>query len=119
MSRHWHLSASPIFAFTLLFYMLWSLFGGHLGRGLAFRRGELAPRHVWQDIGDTARLRFSAGEAALRYNVLKKASNLAVLFVALTIMILAALPKSTGLTAALSLQGSRYGRRHEGVATNV
>src|SRR3546814_7256167 len=82
MSRHWHLSAAPIFAFALLFYMLWSLFGGHLGRDLAFRRGELAPRHVWQDIRDHARLRFPAGEAALRYNVLQKASYIAVIFVA-------------------------------------
>src|SRR3546814_12373020 len=45
MSRHWHLSADPIFASALRFYMLWSLVGGHLGRDLALRRGELAPRH--------------------------------------------------------------------------
>lgn len=43
MSRHWHLTAAPIFAFALLLYMLWSLFGGHLGRDLAFRRGSWRP----------------------------------------------------------------------------
>src|SRR3546814_14268391 len=115
MSRHWHLSAAPIFAFALLFYMLWSLFGGHLGRDLAFRRGELAPRHVWQDIRDHARLRFPAGEAALRYNVLQKASYIAVIFVALPLMILTGLAMSPGMNAAwpwlVDLFGGRQSAR--------
>ena len=37
-------------------------------------RDELAPKHVWQDIKDHARLHFPTGEAALRYNILQKIS---------------------------------------------
>ncbi len=48
---------------------------------LAFRKGELNPRHVWQDIKDHARLRFPTGVAATRYNVLQKASYIGVIFV--------------------------------------
>ena len=67
LSRHWHLAAAPIFAFALLAYMLWSLANRHVSRDLAFRKDELAPRHVWQDIRDHARLRFPTGAAALRW----------------------------------------------------
>ncbi|QDC38156.1 cytochrome b/b6 domain-containing protein [Sphingobium fuliginis] len=115
MSRHWHLSAAPIFAFALLFYMVWSLFGGHLARDLAFRRDELAPRHVWQDIKDHARLRFPTGEAALRYNMLQKASYIGVIFVALPILILTGLTMSPGMNAAwpwlVDLFGGRQSAR--------
>lgn len=114
MSRHWHLTAAPIFAFALLFYMLWSLFG-HVGRDLAFRRGELALRHVWQDIRDHARLRFPAGEAALRYNVLQKASYIGVIFIALPLVILTGLTMSPGMNTAwpwlVDLFGGRQSAR--------
>ncbi|WP_340264815.1 cytochrome b/b6 domain-containing protein [Sphingobium mellinum] len=115
LSRHWHLTAAPIFAFALLAYMLWSLFGGHLFRDLAFRRGELAPRHVWRDIADHARLRFPTGEAALRYNVLQKASYVAVIFIALPLVVLTGLTMSPGMNAAwpwlVDLFGGRQSAR--------
>ena len=115
MSRHWHLTAAPIFAFALLAYMLWSLLGRHLFRDLAFRRGELAPRHVWRDIADHARLRFPTGEAALRYNVLQKASYIGVIFVALPLLILTGLTMSPGMDAAwpwlIDLFGGRQSAR--------
>lgn len=115
MSRHWHLTAAPIFAFALLLYMLWSLFGGHLGRDLAFRRGELAPRHIWQDIRDHARLRFPTGEAALRYNVLQKGSYIGVIFVLLPLVILTGLTMAPGMNAAwpwlVDLFGGRQSAR--------
>ena len=100
MSRHWHLTAAPIFAFALLGYMAWSLTSRHISRDLAFRRGELAPRHVWHDICDHARLRFPTGKAALRYNVLQKASYIAVIFIALPLVILTGLTMSPGMNAA-------------------
>ncbi len=100
LSRHWHLAAAPIFAFALLAYMLWSLANRHVSRDLAFRKDELAPRHVWQDIRDHARLRFPTGAAALRYNVLQKASYIGVIFVALPLVILTGLTMSPGMNAA-------------------
>ncbi|WP_449474681.1 cytochrome b/b6 domain-containing protein [Sphingobium chungangianum] len=115
MSRHWHLTAAPIFAFALLAYMLWALLGRHIARDLAFRKGELAPRHVWQDILDHARLRFPTGQAALRYNVLQKASYIAVIFVALPLIILTGLTMSPGMNAAwpwlVDLFGGRQSAR--------
>lgn len=115
MSRHWHLAAAPLFAFALLGYMLWSLGSGHIRRDLAFRRGELAPRHVWQDICDHARLRFPAGAAALRYNVLQKASYIGIIFIVLPLIILTGLTMSPGMNAAwpwlLDLFGGRQSAR--------
>ena len=115
MSRHWHLTAAPLFAFGLLAYMLWSLASGHIGRDLAFRRGELEPRHVWQDIRNHARLRFPTGAAALRYNVLQKASYIAIIFIVLPVIILTGLTMSPGMNAAwpwlLDLFGGRQSAR--------
>ena len=115
MSRHWHLAAAPLFAFALLAYMLWSLLRGHVARDLAFRRDELAPRHIWQDIIDHARLRFPTGEAALRYNVLQKASYIGVIFTALPLLILTGLTMSPGMNAAwpwlVDLFGGRQSAR--------
>jgi len=100
MSRHWHLFAAPLFAFGLLAYMLWSLARGHLARDLAFRRGELSPRHILRDIADHARLRFPTGAAALRYSVLQKASYVGVIFILLPLLIFTGLAMSPGMSAA-------------------
>jgi Ni/Fe-hydrogenase b-type cytochrome subunit len=115
MSRHWHLAAAPVFAFALLFYMLWSLANRHIARDLAFAREEIRPRHIWQDIRDHARLRFPTGDAALRYNVLQKASYIGVIFVALPLIILTGLTLSPGMNAAwpwlVDLFGGRQSAR--------
>jgi len=115
MSRHWHLTVAPVFAFALLAYMVWSLINRHVTRDLAFRRGELAPSHVWQDIKDHARLRFPTGQAALRYNVLQKASYIGVIFVLLPLVILTGLTMSPGMNAAwpwlVDLFGGRQSAR--------
>ena len=100
MSRHWHLFTAPIFAFALAFYMLWSLLGGHVRRDLAFRKGEMAPGHIWQDIKDHARLKFPTGEAARRYNVLQKGAYVKVIFLFLPIVIFTGLAMSPGMDAA-------------------
>jgi thiosulfate reductase cytochrome b subunit len=100
---------------ALLAYMLWSLANRHVSRDLAFRKDELAPRHVWQDIRDHARLRFPTGAAALRYNVLQKASYIGVIFVALPLVILTGLTMSPGMNAAwpwlVDLFGGRQSAR--------
>lgn len=111
MSRHWHLFTAPIFAFSLLFYMLWSLFAGHIRRDLAFRKGELAPRHIWQDIIDHARLRFPKGEAAVRYNVLQKGAYIKVIFLFLPVLILTGLAMSPGMDAAWPWLTQMWGGR--------
>lgn len=115
MSRHWHLAAAPILAFALLGYMLWSLGNSHISRDLSFRKEELAPRHIWQDIKNHARLRFPVGEAALRYNVLQKASYIGLVFILLPVLILTGLTMSPGMNAAwpwlVDLFGGRQSAR--------
>ena len=110
-SRHWHLAFALIFAFGLIAYLLWSLFNRHIARDLAFRRGELAPRHVWRDIRDHACLRFPTGAAAARYNVLQKASYVGVIFVILPVMILTGLTMSPGMDAAWPWLTDLFGGR--------
>ncbi|HWV12626.1 MAG TPA: cytochrome b/b6 domain-containing protein, partial [Sphingobium sp.] len=70
---------------------------------------------VWQDIADHARLRFPTGEAALRYNVLQKASYIIVIFVALPLLIFTGLTMSPGMNAAwpwlVDLFGGRQSAR--------
>ncbi|RVT41695.1 cytochrome b/b6 domain-containing protein [Sphingobium algorifonticola] len=115
MSRHWHLTFALIFAFAILFYMLWSLVNRHVSRDLAFRREELSPGHIWADIKDHARLRFPTGAAALRYNILQKASYVGVIFVLIPGLILSGLTMSPGMNAAwpwlVDLFGGRQSAR--------
>jgi len=111
MARHWHLTAAPVLLFSLLVYMFWSLGNGHIRRDLLFRRGELAPGHVWRDIQDHARLRFPTGEAALRYTVLQKGSYGAVIFLLLPVAILTGLAMSPGMNAALPWLIDLFGGR--------
>lgn len=115
MSRHWHLAFAPVFAFALLFYMIWSLLNGHFRRDLAFSKGELAPAHVWHDIREHARLRFPTGAAALRYNVLQKGAYNKLLFLILPVLILSGLTMSPGMNAAwpwlVDLFGGRQSAR--------
>lgn len=115
MSRHWHFTFAPIFAFALLFYMVWSVASRHFSNDLAFRRHELSPRHIGRDIIDHVRLRFPTGAAALRYNILQKASYNGVLFVLLPVLIGTGLTMSPGINAAwpwlLDLFGGRQSAR--------
>ncbi|MGK2911301.1 MAG: cytochrome b/b6 domain-containing protein [Sphingobium sp.] len=111
MSRQWHLAFALIFAFATLFYMVWSLFNRHINRDLAFRRGELSPGHIWRDVKDHARLRFPTGAAALRYNVLQKASYIGVIFILIPGLILTGLTMSPGMNAALPWLTEIFGGR--------
>lgn len=111
LSRHWHLAAAPILAFALLAYMLWSLGNRHIQRDLALTRSDVAPRHVWQDILDHARLRFPRGEAARRYGFLQKASYIGVIFIALPLVILTGLTMSPGMNAAMPWLIDMFGGR--------
>jgi len=115
LSRRWHLSVALIFAFALLAFMLWSLVNRHIARNLALRRGEMALRHIGRSIRDHARLRLPTGPAALRYNVLQKASYIGVIFILLPLMIFTGLTMSPGMDAAwpwlVDLFGGRQSAR--------
>ena len=115
LARRWHLTFAWVFALGLVAYGLGSLLNGHLRRDLLPLRGELAPRHLWQDIRRHARLDFPKGEAARHYNVLQKLAYLAVLVVLIPVMILSGLTMSPSMDATwpwlLDLFGGRQTAR--------
>lgn len=113
--RRWHLFFAWVFVINGLVYLAYSLWSGHLRRDLVPRNAELAPRHLWREIVDHARLRFPKGEQARRYNVLQKLSYAGVALVLLPLMVLTGLTMSPGMNAAapflLDLFGGRQSAR--------
>lgn len=113
--RRWHFFFAWVLTIGGLAYLIASLWNGHVRRDLLPRRPELAPRHIWHDISQHARLRFPTGEAAARYNVLQKLSYVAVIFALLPLIILTGWTMSPGLNAAwpwlLDLFGGRQSAR--------
>ena len=114
-ARIWHLAFAWVLVVGLLAFLLTSLWNRHVQRDLAPRRHELSRRHIWTDIKDHARLRFPAGEAALRYNILQKLSYAAIIFVILPLIVLTGLAMSPAMDAAwpwlLDLFGGRQSAR--------
>lgn len=99
-ARRWHLAFAWLFGVSTALYLLLTLVNGHARRDLLPAGKELRARHLWQDIRDHARLRFPAGEAAARYNILQKLSYGAVLFGLLPLLILSGLAMSPAMNAA-------------------
>ena len=99
-ARRWHLAFAWVLVAGLVIFLAASLWNRHVQRDLAPTSEELKPGHVWNDLKDHARLRFPAGEAALKYNILQKISYFAVIFVLLPLMILTGLTMSPAMDAA-------------------
>lgn len=99
-ARRWHLAFAWLLVAGLVLFLLVSLWNRHVQRDLAPTKDELEPAHVWYDIKDHARLRFPAGDAALKYNVLQKISYVAVIFILLPLMLLTGLAMSPAMNAA-------------------
>lgn len=114
-ARQWHFAFAWLLVVPGLLFWLWGVFGKHVQRDLAPTREELRPRNIWQDIKDHARLRFHAGEAARRYNILQKLSYVGVIFGLLPAMVLTGLTMSPAMDAAwpwlLDLFGGRQSAR--------
>jgi thiosulfate reductase cytochrome b subunit len=110
-ARLWHLAFAWLLAPALIAYLTWSLANGHLRRDIRITRSELAPKHIWREIADHARLRFPTGAAALSYNTLQKLAYAAVLFVLLPLVVLTGLAMSPGLDAWVPLLTQAFGGR--------
>lgn len=107
LGRHWHLAFAWIFAFGLLAYMIVGLVNRHIQRDVALTKAEVAPKHLWQDIKDHARLRFGDGHA---YNPLQKIAYGLVLFVLFPLIVLTGLALSPGFDAVTHLTALFGGR---------
>ncbi len=103
LARHWHLFTAWVLAFGFLAYLIVSLINRHIQRDLAFRKGELAPKHLIADIVDHVQLKWPTGEAALRYNVLQKIAYNGTLFVLIPLVIFTGLGLSPGFNAILPI----------------
>lgn len=115
MSRRWHLFFALVLAFGLLAYMVASLINRHFVRDLRFRRGELFPAHLAEDVRDHLAFRFHDADDPGRYNTLQKLSYVVVIFGLLPLVILTGLALSPGMNAAwpwlLDLFGGRQSAR--------
>jgi thiosulfate reductase cytochrome b subunit len=109
--RRWHFFLAWVFVINGLVYLACGLLSGHFRRDLAPGRHELAPRHIWREIIDHARLRFPAGEQARRYNALQKLTYIAVIAGLLPMMVLTGLTMSPGVDAALPVLLDIFGGR--------
>jgi thiosulfate reductase cytochrome b subunit len=111
VSRSWHLAFAWVLSLSLAFYMLWSLFNGHVRRDLHIRSTEWSPKHIWHDIKEHARLRFPTGAEALNYNILQKLSYISVIFILIPLMIATGLCMSPGMNAGLPWLVDLFGGR--------
>lgn len=109
--RRWHFFFAWLLVLNGLVYLAHGVWRGHFRRDLLPSGGQLAPRHLWQEVRDHARLRFATGEASRRYNVLQKLSYLAVVFGLLPLMVLTGLTMAPGLNAALPFMPDLFGGR--------
>jgi thiosulfate reductase cytochrome b subunit len=109
--RRWHFFFAWIFVVNGLVYLGYGLLSSHFRRDLAPGRHELAPRHLWREIIDHARLRFPSGERARRYNSLQKLTYIVVIAALLPLMVLTGPTMSPGVDAAFPVLLDIFGGR--------
>ncbi len=114
-ARRWHLTFAWVLSLALLFYIMRSLWNGHVRRDLHIRKAEWSLRYIWHDIKEHARLRFPTGAAAMSYTILQKISYIAVIFILLPLIIFTGLTMSPAMNAAwpwlLDIFGGRQSAR--------
>ncbi|HTI31369.1 MAG TPA: cytochrome b/b6 domain-containing protein [Sphingomonas sp.] len=107
VARHWHLFFAWVFAFGLLAYIIVGLINRHIQRDVALTRAEVAPRYLWHDIKEHARLRFGDGRA---YNPLQKIAYGGTLFVLFPLVLFTGLALSPGFDAVSHISALFGGR---------
>ncbi len=114
-ARQWHYFFAWLLVLPGIGYLVWGFARRHFGRDLAPTPAELAPRNLWTDIKDHARLRFPTGAEATHYNILQKLAYCGVIFLAIPGAVLTGLTMSPGMNAAmpwlLELLGGRQSAR--------
>ena len=114
-ARRWHFTFAWLLSVALLFFIVRSLWNGHVRRDLHIHKSEWSPRHIWHDIKNHARLRFPTEKKTKKYNILQKISYIGVIFVLLPLMIFTGLTMSPAMNAAwpwlLDIFGGRQSAR--------
>lgn len=109
--RRWHFFFAWAFFINGLVYLAYGALSGHFRRDLAPGRHELAPRHLWRETIDHARLRFPSGADARHYNALQKLTYIAVVAGLLPLMVLTGLTMAPGVDAAFPVLLDIFGGR--------
>jgi thiosulfate reductase cytochrome b subunit len=109
--RRWHFFFAWVFVVNGLVYLGYGLLSRHFRHDLVPDRRELAPRHLWREIIDHARLRFPKGEEARHYNALQKLTYIVVIAALLPLMVLTGLTMSPGVDAAFPVLLDIFGGR--------
>ncbi len=114
-ARAYHLFFAWLFAVGFTLFLVWAFVARHASRDLTPGLRDLAPRHLWSELRDHARLRFPTGEAAARFNTLQRISYVVVLFLLIPGMIFSGLAMSPGMDAnwpwLIDLFGGRQSAR--------
>lgn len=109
--RQWHFFFAWVLVISFIIYLIYSIFSRHLSRDLALKPEERKLAHLWHDITQHARLRFSTGEAAKAYNPLQKIAYLGVIFVLIPFIVLTGMTMSPMLNAAFPFLLDIFGGR--------
>jgi thiosulfate reductase cytochrome b subunit len=109
--RRWHFAFAWLFVLNGAAYLAAGIGRGRLRREILPTPTELAPRHLWREMVDHARLRFAKGEAARHYNVLQKLTYLAMIAAVLPLMVITGLCMSPGFNAAVPWLIDLFGGR--------
>jgi thiosulfate reductase cytochrome b subunit len=107
-ARRWHFFFAWVFAINLGVYLLAALGGGHLKRDLLPSRAQLRLSHILHEISTHARFQF---HHVRDYNVLQKATYLAVVVVLLPLMVVTGLCMSPGFNATVPWLTDLFGGR--------
>ena len=108
-SRLWHFFFAWLLLFNGMFYVAYSVIGGHLRRDMLPDRADMAG--IGSSIRDHLRFRHPVGDAARRYNVLQKLAYLVVIFILLPLIILMGMAMSPMLDTVLSGWVDMFGGR--------
>ena len=112
--RRWHFFFAWLFVINGLVYLAWGLIGGHLRKNLLPSRAQLNPRHILHEVVTHAQLKFPKGDDARVYNVIQKATYLAMVVVVLPLMLITGLSMSPGMNAAAPWLTDLLGGRQSG-----
>ena len=112
--RRWHFFFAWLFVINGLVYLAWGLIGGHLRKNLLPSRAQLNPRHILHEVVTHAQLKFPKGDDARVYNVIQKATYLAMVVVVLPLMLVTGLSMSPGMNAAAPWLTDLLGGRQSG-----
>jgi len=113
--RRWHFFFAWLFVINGLVYLALGFLQRHIQRDLWPKAWQLKPAHILHEIATHARLQFPKGEEARTYNILQKATYLAVIFILLPLMLATGLTMSPGFNSIapwmLDLFGGRQSAR--------